>query len=235
MKKLILAILLLILVLPVGAQTPAPQADGSREQATTDVGDEDKVLYAIGLRLSLQVVPLGLDERQVESMMEGLRDGALSREPKVDAKKLALKVQTFVTEQIKVAAAREKELSAEYVTRAAARQGAVQTESGLVYRETLEGDGAWPTIADRVKVHYHGTLRDGSVFDSSLQGAPVEFAMSGVVRCFSEGLKRMKVGGKATITCPSDIAYGERGSPPKIRPGAALTFDLELVEIIGGN
>ncbi|MDH3627262.1 MAG: FKBP-type peptidyl-prolyl cis-trans isomerase [Acidobacteriota bacterium] len=235
MKKLLLVLLVVFLVIPAWAQSPEPKSDKPSEPASTDAGDEDKILYSIGMLLARQVIPLGLDSRQVESMVEGLRDGALKNEPKVDAQAYAEKVQTFVTEQIKVAQAKEKDLSAAYVVETAKRPGAVQTDSGLVYEELEVGEGDMPTMEDRVRVHYHGTLRDGTVFDSSLGGAPAEFSMSGVVRCFSEGLKRMKAGGKARITCPSDIAYGERGSPPKILPGAALTFDLELVAVIASG
>ena len=82
-------------------------------------------------------------------------------------------------------------------------------------------------------MHYHGTLSDGSVFDSTRGQDPIQFSVTGVIPCFSEGLQRLKTGGKARLTCPSQIAYGDRGSPPKIKPGAALTFEVELIEVVG--
>jgi len=84
-----------------------------------------------------------------------------------------------------------------------------------------------------VKVHYTGKLTDGTVFDSSVQrGEPATFPLNGVIKCWTEGVQKMKVGGKATLTCPSDIAYGDQGRPPTIKPGATLVFDVELIEIV---
>ena len=84
-----------------------------------------------------------------------------------------------------------------------------------------------------MKVHYHGTLTDGTVFDSSVQrGEPATFPLDGVIPCWTEGVQKMKVGGKAKLVCPSAAAYGDRGQPPNIRPGAVLTFEVELLEIV---
>ena len=86
---------------------------------------------------------------------------------------------------------------------------------------------------DKVKVHYHGTLIDGTVFDSSVERKqPIDFALNGVIPCWTEGVQMMKVGGKARLVCPSEIAYGDNGAPPKIKPGATLVFDVELLEIV---
>jgi FKBP-type peptidyl-prolyl cis-trans isomerase FkpA len=101
-----------------------------------------------------------------------------------------------------------------------------------VKRVVKEGSGASPALTDTVKVHYHGTLRDGTVFDSSVdRGEPAEFPLDRVIPCWTEAVQTMKVGEKAHITCPSEIAYGDRGAPPKIKGGAALAFDVELIEI----
>jgi FKBP-type peptidyl-prolyl cis-trans isomerase FkpA len=118
---------------------------------------------------------------------------------------------------------------------AAAEAGAVVTGTGLVYRSLKEGAGPSPTAADIVKVHYRGTLPDGTEFDSSIKrGQPSEFPLGRVIKCWTEGVQRMKVGGKAKLTCPSAIAYGERGTPGgPIPPNATLVFEVELLGLNG--
>ena len=118
---------------------------------------------------------------------------------------------------------------------AAAEAGAVSTATGLVYRSLKDGSGASPTAADTVKVHYRGTLTNGSEFDSSIKrGQPAEFPLGAVIKCWTEGVQRMKVGGKAKLTCPAAIAYGERGTPGgPIPPNATLVFEVELLGIGG--
>jgi len=116
----------------------------------------------------------------------------------------------------------------------AAAPGAVKTSSGLIYRELRAGSGASPAATDTVKVHYRGTLVDGTEFDSSYKrNEPAEFPLNRVIPCWTEGVQRMKVGGKSQLVCPSAIAYGERGSPPAIPGGATLVFEIELLGIAG--
>ena len=122
------------------------------------------------------------------------------------------------------------------VAEAAAKEpGAVVSKTGLVYRALKEGNGASPTAADTVKVHYKGTFPDGKEFDSSYsRGQPAEFPLNRVIKCWTEGVQRIKVGGKAKLTCPSAIAYGERGTPGgPIPPNATLIFEVELLGIAG--
>ena len=110
--------------------------------------------------------------------------------------------------------------------------GAITTASGLVYRVLIEGTGASPEAVDGVTVHYRGTLADGKEFDSShSRGRPATFPLNGVIPCWTEGLQRMKVGGKSRLTCPPAIAYGTRGSGNVIPPNATLTFEVELISI----
>ncbi len=118
---------------------------------------------------------------------------------------------------------------------AAAEPGATVTASGLVYRALKEGTGASPTAADVVRVHYRGTFPDGREFDSSIQrGQPAEFPLNRVIKCWTEGVQKIKVGGKAKLTCPAAIAYGERGTPGgPIPPNAVLQFEVELLGISG--
>jgi len=121
------------------------------------------------------------------------------------------------------------------VAAAAAKEaGAVVTPSGLVYRALKDGTGAGPAATDTVKVHYKGSFPDGKEFDSSYaRGEPAEFPLNRVIKCWTEGLQRMKVGGKAKLTCPSAIASGERGAGGVIPPNATLLFEVELLGIVG--
>ena len=112
--------------------------------------------------------------------------------------------------------------------------GALVTKTGLVYRVLKEGGGASPGATDTVKVHYKGTFPGGKEFDSSYsRGTPIEFPLNRVIPCWTEGVQRMKLGGKAKLTCPSQIAYGERGAGGVIPPNATLVFEVELLGING--
>ena len=124
-------------------------------------------------------------------------------------------------------------LAGDPLARAAAAKGAMVTESGLVYLSMKDGTGAAPAATDSVKVHYRGSFPDGKEFDSSYsRGQPASFALNRVIKCWTEGVQRMKVGGKAKLTCPAAIAYGERGTPGgPIPPNAVLQFEVELLAI----
>ena len=118
------------------------------------------------------------------------------------------------------------------VEKAAAEKGAVKTPSGMVYRALTEGTGASPKETDVVRVHYKGTFPDGKEFDSSYKrGQPTEFPLNRVIKCWTEGVQRMKVGGKAKLTCPPSLAYGDKGAGGTIPPNATLQFEVELLAI----
>lgn len=120
------------------------------------------------------------------------------------------------------------------LTRAALEPGAATTPSGLIYRSLKEGTGPSPQASDTVRVHYRGTFPDGREFDSSYKrGQPATFPLNRVIKCWTEGVQRIKVGGKAKLTCPAAIAYGERGAGSDIPPGATLQFEVELLGIEG--
>ena len=120
------------------------------------------------------------------------------------------------------------------LTAASKEAGAKVTASGLVYRSLKDGTGASPAATDRVKVHYKGTFPDGKEFDSSYKrNEPTEFPLNGVIPCWTEGVQLMKTGGKAKLTCPSNIAYGQRGAGGVIPPNATLVFEVELLAING--
>jgi len=117
---------------------------------------------------------------------------------------------------------------------AAAEAGATVSASGLVYRVLKEGSGPSPAATDTVRVHYRGSFPDGKEFDSSYsRGQPTEFPLNRVIKCWTEGVQKMRVGGKAKLTCPAAIAYGERGAGGVIPPNATLQFEVELLGIAG--
>ena len=120
------------------------------------------------------------------------------------------------------------------LTAASKEAGAKVTASGLVYRSLKDGTGDSPKATDKVKVHYKGTFPDGKEFDSSYKrNEPTEFPLNGVIPCWTEGVQLMKIGGKAKLTCPSAIAYGQRGAGGVIPPNATLVFEVELLAING--
>ena len=122
----------------------------------------------------------------------------------------------------------------DFAAKAAKEPGAQVTASGLVFLSLKEGAGATPQASDKVRVHYRGTFQDGKEFDSSYaRGQPAEFPLDRVIKCWTEGVQRIKVGGKAKLTCPPSIAYGERGAGGVIPPGATLQFEVELLGIAG--
>jgi len=216
------------------ADAPASGAESSAiPQSPTLANDEQKTIYALGLALARNLEPFHLKADEVKLLSEGLADGALGRPPQVPLEEWAPKLQELAKARAAAAAGEEAKAAEPYLAEAAKAPGAVKTDSGLIYTETKAGTGASPKPTDTVKVHYHGTLRDGTVFDSSRdRGQPAQFPLNRVIPCWTEALQKMKVGGAATVVCPASIAYGDRGAPPRIQPGAVLKFEVELIEIV---
>lgn len=195
--------------------------------------DEQKTFYAIGLAISQSLHTFLLSKEELELVKAGLTDGVLKVPPKLKPEEFMPKIQALQAARAKIASAAEVKAGASYLEKAAKEKGATKTPSGLVITNIKAGTGPTPKATDQVKVHYHGTLTDGTVFDSSVErGQPTTFPLNGVIACWTEGVQLMKVGGKAKLVCPSAIAYGDRGAPPKIKPGATLVFEVELLEIV---
>jgi len=194
--------------------------------------EEQKTLYALGLWIAGKVQAFNLKPDELGYVMQGLRDGVSStKKPLVEMNTYGPKLNELAQARAKGKAEEEKKGGATFLETAAKEAGAEKTPSGLVYKSIKEGTGESPKATDKVKVHYHGTLRDGKVFDSSVERKqPASFPLNGVVPCWTEGVQKMKVGGKAKLTCPAELAYGDQGRPG-IPPGAVLTFEVELLEI----
>ena len=225
----VVAVLALAGGLVVGAGTLTARAQPAVELKT----EEQKTLYAIGLAVASGLATFALSPADFELVKAGITDGVLNRSRQVDLQAYVPKIQELQKARASVVAAAEQKSGQATLDKAAGEKGATKTKSGLVIVPINPGTGVSPKATDRVKVHYHGTLTDGTVFDSSVQrGEPATFPLSGVIPCWTEGLQQMKVGGKSRLVCPAALAYGDRGAPPRIRPGATLTFEVELLEIV---
>ena len=212
----------------VPASTAAPKA--ASPVLTTD---EQKTVYALGLQMYRSLAQFDLSPAEVELIRRALGDAAAGK-PAVDVNEWGPKFQAFEQTRAARVAGKQKAASNSYLAKAVTEPGATKTESGLIYKDIQPGTGASPKASDSVKVNYRGTLIDGTEFDSSYKrNQPAQFPLNGVIRCWTEGVQKMKVGGKARLVCPSDIAYGDNGHPPVIPGGATLIFEIELLEITG--
>ena len=228
MKKTPFAFALLPLLAACAKQAPAP----AQQPGAALNSEDEKTAYTAGVMVGRNLTPLNLSPSELEAAKRGLADAATGKTPAVDVQTYGPKLQAMAQSRMASRSQGEKDKGKTYAQSAAKDEGASTTQSGLVYKTLQAGKGGSPKAADTVRVHYRGTLIDGTEFDSSLKrGQPAEFQLSGVIPCWTEGVQKMKVGEKARLVCPSDIAYGDRGSPPTIPGGATLIFEVELLEI----
>lgn len=209
------------------------------KEALTLQTENQKASYAIGLKFG---EGLGRDlknEMELDAFYAGFEAGFKGEESKMTQEEMvaamnalqARKMQEQQEAQTK-ALAENQSAGEKYLEENKAREGVVVTESGLQYEVITKGDGESPDANDKVNVHYHGTLPDGTVFDSSVErGEPISFPVNGVIKGWTEALQLMKVGDKWKLTIPSDLAYGERGAGPKIGPNQVLVFEVELLGV----
>lgn len=194
--------------------------------------DEDRTLYALGLVLAQQLANLELSAEELERVEAGLREGVRGAEPRVELETWGPTIEPLVISRTARRVDRLREVGRAYRERAAEADGAVTTETGLVFVEQQPGDGVTPGETEIVRVHYESKLIDDSLVDSSRRaGEPAVFRIDQAPACIGEGLRRMAVGGRARLVCPPELAYGDRGFPPRIPPAATLVFDLELLGI----
>ena len=211
-----------------GAAAAKPAAPAAPKPLTTD---DEKTVYALGLSIGQSLSMFNLTPQEIELVKRAITDAA-NHKAEVELSEWGPKIDPLARARAGAVAEKQKASSAVFLAKCAAEPGAVKTESGLVYRELKVGSGASPKSTDTVKVNYRGTLTDGTEFDSSYKrNEPAQFPLNGVIRCWTEGVQRMKVGGKSQLVCPSDIAYGDQGRP-SIPGGATLVFDIELLDIV---
>lgn len=193
----------------------------------------EKFSYAIGLSLASNLLQSQIRTVDLKSLFAAITDVMEGKEPKISPQ-LANQVieEHFKTMQANQGAINGKEGEA-FLAKNKLETGVVELKSGLQYKILTEGNGPKPKATDKVKCHYHGTLVDGTVFDSSVQrNQPAVFPVNGVIKGWIEALQLMPAGSKWRLFIPSDLAYGDQGASGAIGPKATLIFDVELLEII---
>lgn len=204
---------------------------GSSSTGTTPSSDDEKVFYTVGNMFGSRLANLSLTDSELSSLVQGVRDSATGQKAKVDIAKFQPQVQKVFRARMQKNSEKVKVNGTAFLEKFIA-DGAKKTASGLAYKVIKEGNGKAPKADDLVEVHYHGTLIDGTVFDSSVdRGTKVTFPLNRVIKGWTEGLQLIKEGGKVKLVIPASLAYGDAGAPPKIPGGATLVFDVELFQI----
>ncbi len=220
---------------PWTAKTTLSSSSGEKNALKSD---SERFGYALGMDIGASLKEMQTDI-DLPSLLAGLRDTFEGTEPLLTSegavevrKEFSKKMQEKQAEKIKHALEKNRKDGEDFLTENRKKEGVITTESGLQYVVLDEGDGPKPKATDRVKVHYRGTLLDGTEFDSSYKrGQPVTFPVNGVIAGWTEALQLMKVGSKVRLFIPSNLAYGERGAGQRIGPNATLIFEVELLGI----
>jgi len=197
---------------------------------------EQRASYGVGRNMGEQLAANPFDGIDVSAVQQGIADAFSATESKVSMDDLNAAFKE-INERMQAAAAEKAGVMAQegeaYLAENAKREGVTTTASGLQFEVITQGDGEKPTAESTVRVHYHGTLIDGSIFDSSVdRGQPAEFPVGGVIKGWTEALQLMPTGTKYKLHIPHHLAYGEQGAGGAIAPFAALVFEVELLEII---
>lgn len=192
----------------------------------------DKVSYALGLSIGNNFKSSGIDSVVMDDFMQGLSDVLEEKAPQLSYDEAKREIEAYFMDLQQKAVKLNKEAGEEFLKINAHKEGVTTLPSGLQYEVIKMGEGPKPTLSDTVTCHYHGTLINGIVFDSSMdRGEPASFPLRGVIAGWTEILQLMPVGSKWKVTIPSDLAYGDRGAGEHIKPGSALIFIIELLSI----
>ena len=193
----------------------------------------DKISYALGLSIGNNFQNSGINNLQVEDFVKGLKDVLGGAEPEISYDEAKQVINDYFMNLQKERLELNKKAGEEFLNINKGKAGVVTLPSGLQYQVLKQGEGAKPAASDKVKCHYHGTLINGTVFDSSVQrGEPAVFGVSQVIPGWVEASQLMPVGSKWRLFIPSDLAYGEHGAGDAIEPNSALVFDVELLDIV---
>ncbi len=195
--------------------------------------EDDKTFYAMGFMLGSNLQRLNLNDHELSALYKGVVAAAKADKPEVEMQIYQPKIQQMFKARMEAVSKKEKEAGSKYIEDYLKKnKNAKKTESGLVYEILAEGSGATPKDTDTVEVHYHGTLTNGEVFDSSVdRGKTVSFPLNRVIKGWTEGLQLVKEGGKVRLVIPPALGYGDAGAPPKIPGGSTLVFEVELKKI----
>ena len=193
---------------------------------------KDKVAYALGTSIGLQLQQMGANELDITDFSQGVKD-ALAGSSVMERAEIEAVINEFFTRKSQEQAAKAKEEGARFLAENAKKEGVVTLPSGLQYQVLREGNGKKPKATDQVRCHYEGTLINGTVFDSSYKrGEPAVFGLNQVISGWTEGVQLMQDGAKYRFFIPYNLAYGERGAGQQIPPFAALIFEVELIEVM---
>lgn len=193
----------------------------------------DKISYALGLSVSSNLIQSGIKTIEPNHFKLALEDVFTGKKPKLTPDEANKILQEFMESQQGDSSKENIEEGLQFLAENKKKEGIIETASGLQYEVMNEGDGEKPKPADQVKCHYHGTLINGTIFDSSVQrGEPAVFPVNGVIQGWIEALQMMTTGSKWRLFIPSELAYGDRGAGGSIGPNTALIFEVELLEII---
>jgi FKBP-type peptidyl-prolyl cis-trans isomerase FklB len=192
----------------------------------------DTVSYGLGQDIGSTLKQQGIDSLNYDLLIKAIKDAAKGTTPLISKEQSNMSISEYLQKLKAEKMSKNKVAGEQFLAENKNKPGVVTLPSGLQYVVLKEGTGAKPTLTDKVKTHYHGTLIDGTVFDSSVErGEPISFPVGGVIKGWTEALQLMPVGSKWKLFIPSELAYGDRQAGPKIGPGSALIFDVELLDI----
>ena len=195
--------------------------------------EDEKSFYTIGFSWGEKLKGLNINDREFKALMKGAATSVDGKKSEVDLKMYSAKINTMATARSEASSNKEKESGKKFIADYLKKHStAKQTASGLVFDIMKQGSGKTPAATDTVEVHYHGTLTNGAIFDSSVKrGKKITFPLNRVIKGWTEGLQLVKEGGKIKLIIPSDLAYGNAGAPPSIPGGATLIFEVELFKV----